>query len=66
MPAHTALTRHHAEVVTREDLSELVKFSDDEARAISFYFSLVSTPDNSHHQEVIAIKRLIQMAKDRL
>ena len=66
MPAHTALTRHHADVVTRKDLSELVKFSDDDALAVSFYFSLVSTPDNSHHQEVIAIKRLIQMAKDRL
>jgi|SRR5579864_7441303 len=64
MPADSAIVHHHAELVTKDDLLDLTKFSDEHAHAVSFYFSLVSTPDNSHRQEAIAIKRLIQEAKE--
>ena len=53
-------TRRRSEFVTREDLLELAKFCDEHAHAVSFYFGLASTPDNSHREEVIAIKRLVQ------
>lgn len=53
-------TRRRSEFVTREDLLELAKFCDEQAHAVSFYFGLASTPDKSHREEVIAIKRLVQ------
>ncbi len=63
MPADSTITRRRTEIVMKEDLSELAKFSDEHAHAVSFYFSLASTPDNSHRREAIAIKRLIQDAR---
>lgn len=63
MPADNTITRRRTEIVTREGLLELAKFSDDHAHAVSFYFSLVSTSDNSHRREAIAIKSLIQEAR---
>jgi release factor family 10 len=52
----------HNGIVTAVDLADLAGFYDEHAHAISFYFSLVTTPDNSHREEFIAIKRLIQQA----
>lgn len=66
MPADSGIVHHHAELVTKDDLLDLAKFSDEHAHAVSFYFSLVSVPDNSHRQEVIAIKRLIQEAQGNI
>lgn len=60
MPPEIATARHPARTVTKEDLQELGRFCDENAHALSFYFSVASTPDNSHHEELIAIKRLIQ------
>ncbi|MGZ4828213.1 MAG: baeRF10 domain-containing protein [Candidatus Angelobacter sp.] len=50
--------------VSKENLLELARFCDEPAHAVSFYFSLASTPDNSHREEAIAIKRLVQQAQD--
>jgi len=63
MPADSAITRQRAELVTRTDLLDLARFSDEHGHAVSFYFALTSTPDNSHRAEAIAIKRLIQKAQ---
>lgn len=60
MPAEIVTARHRAQLVTREDLLELGNFCDEHAHSLSFYFSFASTPDNSHREELIAIKRLIQ------
>ncbi len=46
--------------VTREDLLALAKLYDEHARVVSFYFSLASTPDNSHREETLMIKQLVR------
>jgi peptide subunit release factor 1 (eRF1) len=59
--ATTPTTRPKANhLLTREDLLTLAKFCDERANAVSFCFSLASTPDNAHRREVTAIKRLAQ------
>lgn len=45
--------------VTREDLLALANSYDDNACAVSFYFSLSSSPDNSHREEVLMIKQMV-------
>lgn len=50
--------------VSKENLLELARVCDEPAHAVSFYFNLASTPDNSHREEAIAIKRLIQQEQD--
>jgi hypothetical protein len=49
-------------VVTRENLLTLAAFCAQHSTAVSFGFGCVTTPDNAHHEEVIAIKRLVQEA----
>ena len=66
MPATTAPGRHISDIVTAADLTDLASFCDEQAHAISFYFSLATTPDNSHREEHIAVKRLIQQAHDNV
>ena len=65
MPATTTPGRHSG-TVTAADLTNLASFCDEQAHAISFYFSLATTPDNSHREEFIAVKRLIQQAHDNI
>lgn len=65
MPATTTPGRHSG-TVTAADLTNLASFCDEQAHAISFYFSLVTTPDSSHREEFIAVKRLIQQAHDNI
>lgn len=48
------------QLVKQADLSQLANFYDEDSRAVSFYFSLASTPDNSHREEVLMIKDLIR------
>lgn len=66
MPPGTVPARHPAQLVMRKDLLDLANFCDEQAHALSFYFSLASTPDNSHREELIAIKRLLQQERTHL
>jgi hypothetical protein len=54
--------REVEQVVTRENLLTLASFCDKHATAVSFGFGRVTTPDESHHEEVIAIKGMVQQA----
>ncbi len=56
----TSMLLEARQSVTREDLLALANFYDEPAHAVSFYFSLSSSPDNSHHQEVLMIKQLVK------
>jgi hypothetical protein len=64
MEAATALiTSRKVELaVTREDLLALATLCDPRATAVSFGFVHTTAPDESHREEVIAIKGLIQQA----
>jgi Bacterial archaeo-eukaryotic release factor family 10 len=53
------LLEAHASV-TQKDLSALAHFCDERAHGVSFYFSLSSSPDNSHREEVLMIKELVR------
>ena len=46
--------------VTREDLLALAKFFNEREHAVSFYFSLSPSTDNSHREEVLKIKSLVK------
>jgi peptide subunit release factor 1 (eRF1) len=48
--------------VTRDDILALAKISDTQDDVISFYFSLASTPDTSHREELVMIKDLVRDA----
>lgn len=50
------------QAVTRDDLLTLATLCDPHASAISFGFGHVTMPDTAHHEEVIAIKGLVQQA----
>ena len=54
--------REVEQVVTRENLLTLANVYDKDATAVSFGFGHVTTPNESHHEEVIAIKGLVQQA----
>jgi Bacterial archaeo-eukaryotic release factor family 10 len=64
MEADTGLItgRRVEQVVMREDLLTLATLCDQHATAVSFGFGHVTTPDNAHHKEVIAVKGLVQEA----
>jgi len=64
MEAATDLTadRRLKRVVTQEDILTLATFCDQHATAVSFGFGHVTTADNAHREEVIAIKGLVQEA----
>ena len=49
-----------SQFATREELLALAKFCDEEAHAVSFYFSLSSSPDSSHREEEVSIKNLVR------
>ncbi len=55
-PTSSLEARHS---VTREDLLALANSYDENACAVSFYFSLSSSADNSHRQEALLIKQLV-------
>lgn len=46
--------------LTRGDLPGLAKFHDADGRAVSFFFSLQSIPDESHHTELVLIRDLVR------
>ena len=52
--------------VTRKDILSLAAFCDQEANAVSFYFGRASVPDKAHHEEVLAIKKLLHDATSDL
>jgi hypothetical protein len=45
--------------VTKDDMLTLAKVSDTQDDLVSFYFSLASTPDTSHREEVLMVKDLV-------
>jgi peptide chain release factor subunit 1 len=51
------------DVIIRADILELSNLYDEHGRAFTFYFGRAATPDESHRQELMAIKRLIKDAK---
>jgi hypothetical protein len=61
--ATTLITdRRVKQLVTREDIVTIATLCDQHASAVSFGFGHVPTPDNAHHEEVIAIKGLVKEA----
>ena len=46
--------------ITGDDLLALAGFADEQAQAVSFYFSLSSSPDNSHREEVLMVQQLVR------
>lgn len=46
--------------VKREDFLALANFFDEQEHAVSFYFSLAPSTDNSHREEVLKIKALVR------
>ena len=49
-----------APVLARRDLLNLAKFRDTSGHAVSFFFSLQSIPDKSHHTEVVLVRDLVR------
>jgi hypothetical protein len=59
--ATTLITdREVKKLVTREDIVTIATLCDQHGTAVSFGFGHFPTPDNAHHEEVIAIKGLVQ------
>jgi peptide subunit release factor 1 (eRF1) len=63
-PISTIVLETH-QSVTQKDLLALAHFYDERAQGVSCYFSLASTPDNSHRAEVLMIKELVGEALSR-
>jgi hypothetical protein len=55
-----------APVLARRDLLNLAKFRDTSGHAVSFFFSLQSIPDGSHHTEVTLVRDLVREEKHRV
>ena len=53
-------------VLARSDLLDLAKFRDTSGYAVSFFFSLQSIPDKSHHTEVTLVRDLVREEKLRV
>ena len=49
-----------ATVVGRSDLPDLANFRDASGHAVSFFFSVQSIPDKSHHTEVTLVRDLVR------
>ena len=47
-----------APVVGRSDLPDLANFRDASGHAVSFFFSVQSIPDKSHHTEVTLVRAI--------
>src|SRR4030081_2869796 len=54
-----------APVVGRSDLPDLANFRDASGHAVSFFFSVQSIPDKSHHTEVTLVRDLVREEKHR-
>jgi hypothetical protein len=61
-----AITLSSAPVLARRDLLDLADFRDTSGYAISFFFSLQSIPDKSHHTEVTLVRDLVREKKHRV
>jgi hypothetical protein len=55
-----------APVLARRDLLNLANFRDTSGHAVSFFFSLQSIPDRSHHTEVTLVRDLVREEKHSL
>jgi hypothetical protein len=55
-----------APVLARRDLLDLANFRDASGHAVSFFFSLQSIPDRSHHTEVTLVRDLVREEKHRV
>src|ERR1700733_3482833 len=55
-----------APVLARRDLLDLANFRDSSGHAVSFFFSLQSIPDRSHHTEVTLVRDLVREEKRRV
>ncbi len=58
--APSAIPPLSAPVLARSDLPDLANFRDTNGHAVSFFFSLQSIPDKSHHTEVILVRDLVR------
>src|ERR1700694_1074283 len=61
-----AIPLSSAPVLARSDLLNLANFRDTSGHAVSFFFSLQSIPDRSHHTEVTLVRDLVQEEKHRV
>jgi len=55
-----------APVLARSDLPDLANFRDPSGHAVSFFFSLQSIPDKSHHTEVVLVRDLVRERQHRV
>lgn len=55
-----AISPAAASFLTRGALPELANFRDKNGHAVSFFFSLQSIPDKSHHTEVVLVRDLVR------
>ena len=53
-------------VLARKDLLNFANFRDTSGYAVSFFFSLQSIPDKSHHTEVTLVRDLVRDEKHRV
>jgi len=58
--APSAIPPVSARVLARSDLPDLANFRDTSGHAVSFFFTLQSIPDKSHHTEVILVRDLVR------
>jgi hypothetical protein len=49
-----------APILARSDLLELANFRDTNGHGVSFFFSVESIPDKSHHKEVVLVRDLVR------
>src|ERR1700733_1356211 len=61
-----AMALSSAPVLARRDLLDLADFRDTSGYALSFFFSLQSIPDKSHHTEVTLVRDLVREKKHRV
>lgn len=61
----STLTATSIPVLLRADLPELANFHDTEGHAVSFFFSVQSIPDKSHHTELVLVRDLVQEEQHR-
>src|SRR3981189_1256019 len=61
-----AIALPSAPPLARGDLLDLANFRDTSGHAASFFFSLQSIPDKSHHTEVTLVRDLVRDEKHRV
>lgn len=60
-----SVSRTSAPFLMRSDLPELANSRDTNGHAVSFFFSLQSIPDKSHHTEVVLVRDLVREESQR-